>query len=330
MRGHNYVHVAYRYRVVSCMSRQNCSRPGGRSDRYDRRAMNETSEATTAHCYRHSDRETLLSCSQCDRPICTSCMNPAPVGIRCPECAGSSGASTARSGPARVARNLVQPGRHNSVTVALVAINVVVFLIELLQGVGFQGGGSSSVIEKGGLYGPAIVGGDTWRIITSGFIHESVIHVAFNMWALWILGSAVEAYVGPRRMIIIYVISLIWGSAGALLLSPYALTIGASGAIFGLMGALVVMSRQRGIAIMQSGLGVLIILNLVITLTIPGVSIGGHLGGLLGGIATGFVLSGYGRGHIAYSKMSSQISGGILALTVIGFAVAMIAAHGVL
>ena len=108
------------------------------------------------------------------------------------------------------------------------------------------------------------------------------------------------------------------------------LTIGASGAIFGLMGALVVMFRQRGIAVMQSGLGVLIVLNLVFTLTVPGVSIGGHVGGLVGGILAGVVLSGFGRGHIAYGRLNSAVAGGVLGLAAIAIAISLMAAHGVI
>jgi len=218
-------------------------------------------------------------------------------------------------------------GRRNTVTITLVVINLLVFVAELAQGVGIMGGGPSSIITQGGLYGPSIASGQTWRIVTSGFVHESLIHVGFNMWVLWVLGTAFESYVGARRMIIVYGVSLLWGSAGALLLSPGVLTIGASGAIFGVMGALVVMFRQRGIAIMQSGLGFLILINLGFTLTVPGVSIGGHLGGLIGGALCGFVLSGYGRGHIAYSKLSASIAGGVFVLTAIGIAVSLIAAH---
>lgn len=292
--------------------------------------MSDASPSAPQHCYRHPDRETLLSCSVCERPICTSCMHPAPVGIRCPECAGKAPGAKSQVQRGRSFRGISATGRRYTVTLALVIINVVIFLFELAQGVGISGGGPSSIITRGGLYGPAVANGETWRIVTSGFIHESLLHVAFNMWVLWVLGVAFESYVGSRRMVIVYGISLLWGAAGALLFSPGALTIGASGAIFGLMGALVVMFRQRGIAVMQSGLGVLIVLNLVFTLTVPGVSIGGHIGGLIGGILAGFVLSGYGRGHIAYGRMNSLVSGGILGLAFVAIAICLLAAHGVI
>ena len=290
--------------------------------------MSDATVSETQYCYRHPDRETLLSCSQCERPICTACMNPAPVGIRCPECAGKtrSGANQLQRG--RAVRGIALSGRRSTVTLTLVLINLAVFFAELAQGVGLTGGGQSSIITRGGLYGPSVANGETWRLVTSAFIHESVLHVAFNMWVLWVLGSAFESYVGSRRMIIVYGVSLLWGAAGALLFSPGALTIGASGAVFGLMGAMVVMFRQRGIAVMRSGLGVLIVANLVFTLTVPGVSVGGHIGGLIGGVLAGAVLSGFGRGHIAYGRVNGSVAGGILGLCAIAIAISLLAAHG--
>jgi membrane associated rhomboid family serine protease len=292
--------------------------------------MSDATASETQYCYRHPDRETLLSCSQCERPICTACMNPAPVGIRCPDCAGKtrSGATQVQRG--RAVRGITQSGRRFTVTLTLLIVNVLVFVAELAQGVGISGGGPSSIITRGGLSGPSVASGETWRLVTSAFIHESVLHVAFNMWVLWVLGTAFESYVGSRRMVIVYGVSLLWGAAGALLFSPGALTIGASGAIFGLMGALVVMFRQQGIAVMQSGLGVLIVLNLVFTLTVPGVSIGGHIGGLVGGVLAGAVLSGFGRGHIAYGRLNPSVAGGILGLCGIAIAVSLLAAHSVI
>ena len=290
--------------------------------------MSDATASETQYCYRHPDRETLLSCSVCERPICTACMSPAPVGIRCPECAGKTRSGAGQVQRGRAVRGISVPGRQHTVTLALVLINVAVFVAELAQGVGLNGGGQSSIIIRGGLYGPSVANGETWRLVTSAFIHESVLHVAFNMWVLWVLGTAFESYVGPRRMIIVYGVSLLWGAAGALLFSPSALTIGASGAIFGLMGALVVMFRQRGIAVMRSGLGVLIVANLVFTLFVPGVSIGGHLGGLIGGVLAGAVLSGFGRGHIAYGRVNGSVAGGILILCAIPIAISLLAAHG--
>ena len=132
--------------------------------------------------------------------------------------------------------------------------------------------------------------GDYWRIVTAGFLHTGMIHLLFNMFGLYILGGLLEPAVGRLRFGIIYFVSLLAGSFGALLLEPTAPTVGASGAIFGLMGAAVVVMRNRGINPMESGLGLWIGLNLLITFTIPNISIGGHIGGLIGGAVAAVIM----------------------------------------
>lgn len=249
------------------------------------------------HCYRHPGRETLVSCTSCDRPVCTDCMTVAPVGIRCPECGGSSGASRVRR---------VQSASRSGAAIAtgvLVAVNLVVFLALMVQGVGVSGVSGSELVRDGAVFGPAIADGEWYRLVTGGFLHASVMHVGFNMFLLWILGSALERYAGPLRFLAIYFTAILWGSAGALLLAPDALTVGASGGVFGLMAAVFLLERQRGVALLGSTVGVLLLLNLGITFLIPGISVGGHLGGLLGGGAAGLVLSGFGRGHMAYGRI---------------------------
>jgi membrane associated rhomboid family serine protease len=227
-------------------------------------------------CYRHPDRETGVACSNCGRPICPECMTATPVGMRCPECAGQR---------QRVVRAPAARSDEPSLTYLLIGINVAVALGALLGGAGATGGrlGSSSIIEEGGLFGPAIADGEIYRIITAGFLHAGLAHLFFNMFSLYILGSLLEPAMGRARFAAIYFVSLLAGSFGALLLQPDGLTVGASGAIFGLMGAAVVVMRNRGINPMESGLGLWLGLNLLITFTIPGISIGGHLGGLVGG-----------------------------------------------
>jgi membrane associated rhomboid family serine protease len=260
----------------------------------------ETQAPDTAHCYRHPDRETLLSCSNCERPICTACMTQAAVGMRCPECAGRSGA------PAPVRRlRAAEAGGAAVATTVLVAVNVLVYLAELAQGVGVSGVGASQLVQDGAVYGPAVADGEWWRMITGGFLHAGIFHIAFNMFLLWILGGALERYAGPARMLAVYFCAILWGSAGALLLSPDGLTVGASGGVFGLMAALYLLERQRGVALLGSSIGMLLLLNLVITFVLPGISIGGHLGGIVGGAAAALVLSGFGRGHLAYGRVGA-------------------------
>jgi membrane associated rhomboid family serine protease len=275
-------------------------------------------------CYRHPDRETLLSCSNCERPICTSCMTQAAVGVRCPECA--RGDRSTRTAPTPVARARVARARGDLplATTVLVVLNVLVFLVEMAQGVTVRGLGDAQVVQDGGLYAAAVADGEWYRMVTAGFLHAGLIHIAFNMWLLWVLGGALERYAGMGRMLVVYFASILWGSAGALLVNPDALTIGASGGVFGLMAALFLLERQRGVALLGSSVGGLLVLNLVITFVLPGISVGGHIGGILGGAAAGFILSDFGRGHLAYSRMTLQ-SWALSAVLIVGAVVVGVA-----
>jgi membrane associated rhomboid family serine protease len=239
-------------------------------------------------CYRHPDRPTLVRCSRCERPICTDCMVPAPVGIQCPECA--------RGGRSRVIVPRLYGGAQPVATITLIAINVIVFLLE-------RGGDEHTyVFQQGALTGIGVADGQWWRVGTAAFLHANILHIAFNMYALWLLGRALERYIGVWRFLAIYVVAGISGSAGALLLTnAYTPTVGASGAIFGLMGALLLLER-RGVPLVGPILPVILI-NLVISFTLPGISIGGHIGGLIGGLLAALVLEGFGRGHLAYGKI---------------------------
>jgi membrane associated rhomboid family serine protease len=178
------------------------------------------------------------------------------------------------------------------VTVALVAVNVIVFIITLAQGPGSQPGGE--VYEKGALFssipflpGEGVAHGEWWRLFTSMFLHGSFLHIAFNMFALWWLGSVVETSLGAVRYLLLYVASGLAGSAGAIIFAPHAPTVGASGAIFGLLGALLVLEYLQTGSFAGQAM-TLIILNLALSFAVPNISIGGHIGGLIGGLlATG-------------------------------------------
>ena len=168
-----------------------------------------------------------------------------------------------------------------TLTYILIGINVLAGIGSLLGG--GAGADSSSLTDDGGVSQHFIADGEYYRLLTAGFLHAGPIHLLFNMFALWILGSMIEPALGRWRFGLIYFVSLLCGSFGALLLSPDNLTVGASGAVFGLMAAAAVLARSRGFSLMESGLGLWIGLNLLITFTIPNISIGGHLGGLVGG-----------------------------------------------
>jgi membrane associated rhomboid family serine protease len=175
------------------------------------------------------------------------------------------------------------------VTTALIAINVAVFVICVAGGANIVSGGGP-VQDALGLSAPDLRNGEWWRLVTSGFTHFGLLHIAFNLWFIWVLGNLLERALGSLRFALVYFAALLAGSAGALVAAPDALTAGASGAAFGLLGAAIVGLRQRGVPVLRSDLGMLLVLNLALTFTISGISIGGHLGGLLGGAVCGLVL----------------------------------------
>jgi membrane associated rhomboid family serine protease len=201
--------------------------------------------------------------------------------MRCPECARDRTR-------ARTVRSL--PGAP-SVTMALIAINVTVFVAEILTGGQGLNGVSGAVVNNGYLDGPDIVHGHQyWRLITSGFLHEGFLHILFNMLFLWIMGPQLEPAIGRFNFTVVYFVSLLAGSFGALLFQPQVPTLGASGALFGILGALIVVARDRGISVWRSGLGPILLINILFSLAVANISIGGHLGGFIGGLLSGWLI----------------------------------------
>lgn len=227
-----------------------------------------------AHCYRHPDRETNVSCASCERPICPDCMTVTPVGMRCPECARQRTRVTSGVGSAG--------GSEYPVTLSLIAISVAAFLGIAATG-GDLGRGGGSLIREGGLFGPSIADGQPYRIVTSAFLHAGVFHLGLNMLVLFILGRLLEPAIASLRFAGIFFVAVLSGSFGALLLDPNVVTVGASGGVFGLMAATFLIARDRGFDQLAQQIGILVVLNLVFTFSIPQISVGGHLGGLIGG-----------------------------------------------
>jgi|GraSoiStandDraft_4_1057263.scaffolds.fasta_scaffold09539_3 membrane associated rhomboid family serine protease len=230
-------------------------------------------------CYRHPKRETNVHCSNCGRPICPDCMTVTPVGMRCPECARQR---------TRVTR--MAPGIHLGrapATYVLIALNVIGFLAEVATGsplgLGFTFEASGSVFQHYSLFGPAVANGEWYRLITAGFLHAGLVHIAFNMFALYILGSLLEPGIGTPRFLAVYFVSLLAGSFGALLLTPHTPSLGASGAVFGVMSAAFIVARHRGVDQLASQIGFYIIINIVFTLGVRDISVGAHFGGLIAG-----------------------------------------------
>jgi membrane associated rhomboid family serine protease len=211
-------------------------------------------------------------------------MTPTPVGMRCPECARE--------------RTKVRTVRSRSsapvVTQALIAINVIVFVAETATGASLGGVNPNSigtVYEHGALWGPLITQNhEYYRLLTAGFLHDGLLHILFNMVFLYFTGAMLEPVIGRLNFAVVYFVSLLAGSFGALLFEPQAVTVGASGACFGVLGALIVVAHFRGISIWQSGLAMVLVINIVFDLTVSGISIGGHIGGLIGGAICGWLI----------------------------------------
>jgi membrane associated rhomboid family serine protease len=231
---------------------------------------------TTTTCFHHTDRETGRACTRCGRPACAECLHDAPVGSHCWECV------KAARPPLRQRARMWNASVGPLATKFLIAVNVVVFLFTM----------SDRGLERDlAVSAPAVHrAGEWWRLLTAGFVHYGLIHIAFNMILLYQFGVMLEPALGRARFLALYLAALVCGSFGAVLLSPNAMTGGASGAVFGLVGAAAIGLRQRGISVWDTGIGGLLVVNLIFTFAIPGISVGGHLGGLVGGAAVGAVM----------------------------------------
>ena len=224
-----------------------------------------------ATCYRHPDVETGVSCSNCGNPICPDCMTTTPVGMRCPDCARQK----------TKVRTAASFGTDEPrVVVGIIAICVIVF---------FAAPENGSLWNSLALRGIPEVnpGGEYYRLVTSAFVHSGFLHIGFNMYLLYMIGRELELAVGSRRFAAIYAVALLWGSMGALAQTTEAQVVGASGAVFGVVGATMVELRHRGLDPFAGGLGALLLINLVLGFVIPNVAWGGHLGGLIGGVLAG-------------------------------------------
>ena len=273
------------------------------------------STKTETTCYRHPGRETRVSCSSCGRPICPDCMTPSPVGMRCPEC-------SSQTTKARPLASL--GGGEPRGTIAIILICVGVFLLEGSFGLN---PGNGWLYNNGALFGPLVAAGDWWRLVTYGFLHAQglsagLLHIGFNMFLLFLFGRQLEPELGTPVFLGVYFSSLLAGAFGALLVTPNAVTVGASGAIFGLMGAAAAMLFARGINPFQTPLGGLIVLNLVFSFFGSGISLGGHVGGLVGGVVAGLAIAEGQRRRQAWIAWA-----GIAAVTVVSVVGAELAAH---
>jgi membrane associated rhomboid family serine protease len=248
-------------------------------------------------CYRHPDRYTYVRCQRCGRAICGECQTPAPVGVICPECMRQQRANAPRTKPAILTR-FTGPGKP-VVTYVIIAVCVIVFIAQWITGLG--SGPVTSNLLYAGIFGypsgevvqtssgAILASFEPWRMITAAFVHANLLHIALNMYTLWIFGIVLEPMLGRVRYATLFVISAIAGSVGVYLLdSPAQGVVGASGAIFGMMAALLIIQRHIGGPIRQ--LLVLVGINLVISF-LPGFGIAwqAHVGGLVGGAIVGLI-----------------------------------------
>src|SRR5581483_9238476 len=242
------------------------------------------------YCYRHPNVPTGVRCTRCERPICPSCMHQAAVGFQCPECV-AEGRRSVR--PARtVYGGRVRPGQAPGlVTNVLIGINVAVFIATTVSGVNpLSGSCTSSLFRHLALIPPAVAHGQWYRLFTAAFLHFEIFHIGFNMYALYIFGPPLEAALGRLRFVALYVLAGLGGSVLSVALGPLDETAaGASGAIFGLFGALYIVARHRNLA--TQGIVVTIVANLIFTFAVPNIDWRGHVGGLVTGVVIALIFA---------------------------------------
>lgn len=275
-------------------------------------------------CYRHPNRETYVRCQRCDRPICPDCQTPAAVGVQCPECVREGNAGIARpSALGRVARALRPGGSRSIVTYVLIGLNVLIYALQWL---------TSQALTEAWFLNPYVIGSEPWRLITSAFLHSPstiIVHLLFNMYALYVFGPALESFLGRARFLALYLIGALGGSLGVLTaVEVWAFTdgsidtapagaLGASGAVFALFGAVFAMRKAMGVDIRQ--LLILLVINLALPLFVGNIAWQAHVGGLIVGFVIGLIYVGIRR----RDKVAAQIA------AVAGVAVALLVLFGV-
>ena len=294
--------------------------------------MTTTEPGQDTVCYRHKNVETAVSCSDCGKPICPDCMVFGPVGIRCPDCSGQREARAQRNRPRPSVRGLAS-GSSDIVTRGVVGLIVLIYVAQVAESGDIGGAGDlfisrsgdvsgeGQLMAHGALFGPEVENGEWWRLVTSAFLHSGPIHLLFNGVILWWFGRSLEGLIGSKRFLALYAISLLAGAAGALLLSPNSLTVGASGAVFGVLGAGLVLER-RGIMVFGGAALPIVAFNVVLSFLIPRISIGGHLGGLIGGALVILILSRLGRANPAYTRITPPVALGLIGVAALSVLVA--------
>lgn len=277
----------------------------------------------TAHCYRHPNREALIRCTRCDRPICPDCMRPASVGFHCPDDV-DRGARSVRASRTAVGARLWQSPPY--VTIVLVALNVIVYLytgIKSVHGLQDPTASPASSLYFHWQLVPQFVHDhhDYYELLTSAFLHASPLHIASNMIALAVIGPPIEALLGRWRFAAVYSVAALGGSAAIYAFgNPLSPTVGASGAIFGLFAAALVLVRKLGLDL-QWLVGI-VALNFIVTFSIPGISKLAHIGGFVTGALAALAIGGLPN---VRTRVSSGVqAGGLGALAVLLVAVVVL------
>lgn len=266
--------------------------------------------AAPSTCVRHPDRATGLRCTRCDRPACPECLREASVGYQCVDCV-AEGRRTTRRG---VTIAGAEPGARPLAVPVLLALNVAMFAWTAVEAGSVSRNYAAPLFRDLALQAGLVADGEWWRVVTAGFLHVGPLHLAFNMLALWIIGRDVETVLGRARFVAVYMVSLLGGSATVMLFQPDTQVAGASGAVFGLMGALAVVLRRLKVPAGQV-IG-LIAVNIVISVLLPNISLVAHLGGLVvGGLATAALV--YAPAQNRNAVQAAAIGGLTLALLVL-------------
>lgn len=243
--------------------------------------MSDASRNPANYCYRHPDRQSFVLCQRCGRTICGECQTPAAVGFHCPECMREARQSAPKT-KSRVVSALRPGSSAPLVTWTIIALCVIVFAVQYLTGGPNSGAATAALI-----YYPPFTEFEPWRMLTALFLHGSFLHILFNMYSLFIFGPILEHSLGRWRFLALYLLSGLGGSVAVLLIAPQIAVFGASGAIFGLLGAFFVIQRKLGGNSLQ--LVIVIGLNLVIGFVIPNIAWQAHIGGLIVGGIVAFV-----------------------------------------
>lgn len=272
--------------------------------------MTDTESNPDDFCYRHPDRQSFIICQRCGRTVCSECQTQAAVGVHCPECvreARESAPRTTRGTTTRIKRSLRSSSGVPVVTYTLIGLNLAFFLIDLVTG---------GALYPWFAYRSDFTETQPWRMLTAAFMHASILHVLFNMFSLFIFGPAIEATVGRARFIVLYLLAAFGGSVAVAVLAPSQAVVGASGAIFGLLGAFFIIQRRLGGNNTQ--LLVLIGLNVLFGFIVPNVSWQAHLGGLVVGAAVAAIYHSTRRRNQMLLQVASvaAVAVGLVAITI--------------